>query len=1177
MTTESGISRRDLLVQQLLEERRQRLQQKLFGAPGGGLVTSTVKESRPEPADLVSEASPKRPLGDAAASSCIRDVADTDMRDSFLADVLLRLTAAEDAQPSQASGSAGVSSRAASEAPAKLSRPTRPRSAPAARAKSTKDQTLDSIESQTRQMSRRRPSGERSQKFMMGRRRSQELLDDSFCNGTTEDVINMAASALLGMPNDARFDAKAAHNVTPASTRHRRRRLGSGRPSLTPSRQEANRVQEAPASVRRSTAASAPVPEAPPQGLWSLPWPRHQPLRGCLPANFDASAPSRPVPSSGFGSPSGPMRVEGNALQVAVVRVDSPSLAKSRKKALEPPVTYQPLSLVGEPRHDGSMRPFDRRLHLWEVQHQAAKQKHMQARQEKEMQELDECTFQPSINARSEYYARRSRSCFVESLPERLYHEADKRASLRNKAKELMEADALCSYTFQPNINPSRGATRAPLHLRAEELRQRREQRVRSAQIAEERRSGSLFQPKISNRSERIVQKKRDMLYRCASQGQVDCLRQLGPVEERLYAEAHEKEQRRAALQDFHQELVQSFPSVDDTSSRAAARAASHILAACVQPCSPRAMASATQPKRPAGGAYGQFMNEKRAEFQKELPGQRASEVAKLGGERWKKLSETEKAVYQQKYEAAKEKYDKDMEAFEAAGGVKEKIARKGKDGKVKKAKDPDAPKRPAGGAYGIFLAENRDKIIKTLPKGYKITEISKAAGVQWKALSEKEQKPYQEKYQKKNEEYKAAMEEYKKLHGKDVPVDDDEEEQEEPASKRARLAKVTAVEKAALAWKICKDSVYFQGPQQDFLTRQHTFEMAKQKRLEVRAQHVDSDCRFHPAITETSRQLVSNNLDLLGETPEERIHRLAVRDAERREQTRAELEQLHHKDCTFKPQINPVSEIIATSRAEASTSSGRVEDSGAHERLYRSAKIPAGSGDEWPSEYSFRPQLDPRSSKRFSHIKSRYAKRSELVETIRQEQEKKAEYLLERRRQLEEEKNADCTFAPRVKEIFQDNQKPIAVSGLDRFFELKSLALKKQQFSMADEKNFLQKVSWDGDPQGWPDFVRRVRLIFERTKRSRRHLLAPEIVTNLTGRAWNITQDLDHAALDTAAPDASAPESLEEDKTFPEDLDEDLDPGVRGDRGCSNSDDSTKALEELRLWESYEEAVEDV
>mmetsp|Transcript_64173 Transcript_64173/g.150449 ORF Transcript_64173/g.150449 Transcript_64173/m.150449 type:complete len:701 (-) Transcript_64173:75-2177(-) len=641
MTTESGISRRDLLVQQLLEERRERLQQKLFGAgdPGGGLLAATAKESRQEqePTDFVLEASPKRPLGDAAASSCIRDVADTDMRDSFLADVLSRLTAAENTQPSQASGSVGLVSRAgASEAPAKpVSRPTRPRSAPPARAKNTNGQRADDRESQTRQISRRRPSGERSQ-------------------------------------------------------------------------------------------------------------------------------------------------------------------------------------------------PFDRRLQLWEVQHQASKQKHMQAKQEQELQDLDECTFQPSINARSEYYARRSRSCFVESLPERLYHEADKRASLRNKAKELMEADTLCSYTFQPNINPSRGANRAPLHLRAEELRQRREQRVRNAQIAEERRSGSLFQPKISNRSERIVQKKRDMLYRCASQGQVDCLRQLGPVEERLYAEAHEKEQRRAALQDFHQELVQCFPSVDDTSR------------------------------------------------------------------------------------------------------------------------------------------------------------------------------------------------------------------------------------------KICRDSVYFQGPQQDFLTRQHTFEMAKQKRLEVRAQHADSDCRFHPTITETSRQLVSNNLELLGETPEERIHRLAVRDAERREQTRAELEQLHHKDCTFKPQINAVSEMIATSRAEASTASGRVEDSGAHERLYRSAmKTSGGSGEEWPSDsHSFRPQLDPRSSKRFSHIKSRYARRSELVETIRQEQEKKAEYLLERRRQLEEEKNADCTFAPRVKEIFQDSQKPIAVSGLDRFFELKSLALKKQQEQLEREQRVFRPES---------------------------------------------------------------------------------------------------------------------
>ena len=70
------------------------------------------------------------------------------------------------------------------------------------------------------------------------------------------------------------------------------------------------------------------------------------------------------------------------------------------------------------------------------------------------------------------------------------------------------------------------------------------------------------------------------------------------------------------------------------------------------------------------------------------------------------------------------------------------------------------------------------------------MTDISKAAGAKRKALSEKEQKPYQEKFQKKNEEYKAAMEEYKKLHGKNAPVDDEEEEEQEPPSKKARLAK---------------------------------------------------------------------------------------------------------------------------------------------------------------------------------------------------------------------------------------------------------------------------------------------------------------------------------------------------------------------------------------------------
>merc|ERR1711988_727100 len=112
-------------------------------------------------------------------------------------------------------------------------------------------------------------------------------------------------------------------------------------------------------------------------------------------------------------------------------------------------------------------------------------------------------------------------------------------------------------------------------------------------------------------------------------------------------------------------------------------------------------------------------------------------------------------------YEAAKAKFEKDMAAFLAAGGEKQKGAaalraekRKAREGK--KEKDPNAPKKPAGGGYGVFLAENRAAIVKSLPAGHKITDVTKAAGEQWKALSDAAKKPYNDEYLKKNEVYQA-------------------------------------------------------------------------------------------------------------------------------------------------------------------------------------------------------------------------------------------------------------------------------------------------------------------------------------------------------------------------------------------------------------------------------------
>merc|ERR1719300_1401545 len=179
----------------------------------------------------------------------------------------------------------------------------------------------------------------------------------------------------------------------------------------------------------------------------------------------------------------------------------------------------------------------------------------------------------------------------------------------------------------------------------------------------------------------------------------------------------------------------------------------------------------------------------------KKCQGQKASAVAQMAGEAWKKLGQNDKDVYQKQYEEAKAKFEKDMEAFKAAGGevakgIRAQRSEKRKEKEGKKKKDPNAPKRPQS-AYSVFLSENREAILKSLPAGANpITDVAKKAGEQWKALSAAAKKPFEKKAEKQKAEYLKAMEEYKKTHGDDAADEDEEEEEpEEKPKKRARKA----------------------------------------------------------------------------------------------------------------------------------------------------------------------------------------------------------------------------------------------------------------------------------------------------------------------------------------------------------------------------------------------------
>ena len=200
------------------------------------------------------------------------------------------------------------------------------------------------------------------------------------------------------------------------------------------------------------------------------------------------------------------------------------------------------------------------------------------------------------------------------------------------------------------------------------------------------------------------------------------------------------------------------------------------------------------QPKKLAGGAYGQFMIEKRAEFTKQLQGKPVSEVAKLGGSIWKAMSEADKAPYLKKFEDAKAKYEKDFAAFIAAGGVKTKGITALR---AEKRKARLKPKKPAGGAYGCFLAKHRPAFMKDL----------KLASAKWKALSEAEKAPFEEEYETKRKAYFDAMKSYAPPAGAEAKEDEDEddddaeeeeEEEEEalPPSKKARKAEAPPAKK---------------------------------------------------------------------------------------------------------------------------------------------------------------------------------------------------------------------------------------------------------------------------------------------------------------------------------------------------------------------------------------------
>merc|ERR1719333_2063125 len=165
---------------------------------------------------------------------------------------------------------------------------------------------------------------------------------------------------------------------------------------------------------------------------------------------------------------------------------------------------------------------------------------------------------------------------------------------------------------------------------------------------------------------------------------------------------------------------------------------------------------------------------------QKKNPEASMTEMSKILGDMWKTVAEATK----KKYEKAMEKYRKTPEFAAHQARVQEA---KVKDTKKAFKKDGNAPKRPQS-AYFIWMNEvGRPAYTKAHPDA-DIGTIGKALGEEWKGMSDKAKKAFQEKADKAKKKYQIALEKYQKTASYKEYEEEKRVYKEKQSSKRKRL-----------------------------------------------------------------------------------------------------------------------------------------------------------------------------------------------------------------------------------------------------------------------------------------------------------------------------------------------------------------------------------------------------
>jgi len=169
-------------------------------------------------------------------------------------------------------------------------------------------------------------------------------------------------------------------------------------------------------------------------------------------------------------------------------------------------------------------------------------------------------------------------------------------------------------------------------------------------------------------------------------------------------------------------------------------------------------------PKRPLSGYFMWLASGVRNRVLAENQLKKASEVLKACGDLWRKMPQKEKKIWQDKSTRKSNQWKKRMASYKKTNSFK-KFQKKKEEAammKVKNAKmpkDKNKPKRPLS-AFFRYVSHFRKSHSEM-----KVTEVTKAAGVEWKALSDLEKKKYMEAAANEKAKYQKELAKYKKSH----------------------------------------------------------------------------------------------------------------------------------------------------------------------------------------------------------------------------------------------------------------------------------------------------------------------------------------------------------------------------------------------------------------------------